>query len=776
MSLFKPIFYKSYFIGILLVFFSSNLLNAQNAKIQGRIISEDKAKSGFEIFLVGTSFSTKSDENGLFQIENIKPGKYILKTKSSGYEVFERHVTLQENEVKIIDCLLLKRSSKVNEVVVTGTKTFKNRNESSILVNSIDSKALGNLQVCNLSEGLKFQPGLRVETDCQTCNYTQLRIHGLQGGYSQILINGRPIFSPLMGLYGMEQIPVNMIEKIEIVRGGGSSLYGSSAVGGTVNVLTKLPQKNGYEINTSFQQINSQSHDMSIGGNMTVVNDSCNAGTTFFFAHRERTAFDANGDNFSEIPQLNNTSFGLSSFYRISKNQKLEVSINNLNEYRFGGEMKDQAAYLEKQSEERTHHIWMMSADYQINFNKKQSSFITYLAYQNTKRDHYTGIQPDSLDEMEIFLANPPYGNSNTTTIQEGIQLNHVLKDFFSTRNVLTLGTEIVSDKVFDQIPTYHYHVDQHTQDWGSFLQSDWDISKKLNILTGIRIDQHNMLSKIVVSPRAALLYKITKDLRFRLSYGSGFRAPQAFDTDLHIAFAAGGVSRVKLSPDLIEERSKSITTSLNFEKTTEKFIMDWTIEGFYTQLDNVFILQNIGEDAYGLIMEKQNGTSAYVYGMTLETQANFNKYLEYDMGFTFQKSQYQNEIKYYPEVGPIKNFLKTPRSYGYASINITPTSRWSMNVNYVFTGKMNLIHVGGAENFQTTQLIQTKIYSEINTKLTYTFRLQKSQLQMEVYTGVKNLLNAYQTDFDKGKNRDSNYMYGPNLPRSYFVGIKCKI
>ena len=105
---------------------------------------------------------------------------------------------------------------------------------------------LQNVQACNLAEGLSFQSGLRVETNCQTCSYTQLRMNGLPGGYSQILINGRPVFSPLAGLYGMEQIPTNMIDRIEIVRGGGSSLYGSSAVGGVVNVITKLPKKNDY--------------------------------------------------------------------------------------------------------------------------------------------------------------------------------------------------------------------------------------------------------------------------------------------------------------------------------------------------------------------------------------------------------------------------------------------------------------------------------------------------------------------------------------------------
>ena len=124
----------------------------------------------------------------------------------------------------------------LDEIVVTGTKTFKRRTKSPVIVNVLDNKKIEKVQACNISEVLSFQSGLRVETDCQTCNYTQLRINGLSGGYSQILINGKAIFSPLAGMYAMEQIPSNMIERIEVIKGGGSSLYGSSAIRGVVNL------------------------------------------------------------------------------------------------------------------------------------------------------------------------------------------------------------------------------------------------------------------------------------------------------------------------------------------------------------------------------------------------------------------------------------------------------------------------------------------------------------------------------------------------------------
>jgi len=147
------------------------------------------------------------------------------------------------------------KTQELSEFVITGTKTFRRKTDSPVIVNVLEGKALQNLQACNVSEGLKFQPGLRIETNCQTCNYTQLRMNGLQGAYSQILINGRPIMSPLLGLYGMEQLPSNMVERIEVVRGGGSSLYGSSAIGGTVNIITRLPEKNEYAVNANYHSI-----------------------------------------------------------------------------------------------------------------------------------------------------------------------------------------------------------------------------------------------------------------------------------------------------------------------------------------------------------------------------------------------------------------------------------------------------------------------------------------------------------------------------------------
>jgi outer membrane receptor for ferrienterochelin and colicins len=760
---------------LIVILSMSPIFSQETGSISGSLVSNNEAVIHANITLSNTKFKAKSDVFGNFIIENIPAGNYEIQVSGIEFQTNKKTISINKNEQKVVNFDLSNFQNSLKEVVVTGTKTFKRQTQSPVIVNVLDSKTLDNLQVCNLSEGLKFQPGLRVETDCQTCNYTQLRMNGLAGGYSQILINGRPIFSPLMGLYGMEQLPVNMIDRIEVVRGGGSSLYGSSAIGGTVNVITKIPKKNSFELNTTYQNINNQSNDYIVNGNATFVSENRDAGVSLFMNHRERDFYDANADNFSEIPLIENNSIGTTLFFKPTEDQKIEMSLSNLNEYRFGGEMVDKPAYLTQQSEERKHKIWMASLDYQINFNENNTSFITYGAWQNTDRKHYTGVFPDDPAGIQNQLENPPYGTSDTRTLQAGLQLNHKLNSFLKGTNVLTIGSEYISDKVFDEIGAYNYMVNQHTKNFGTFFQSDWEILASLNLLSGVRMDQHNLINKTILSPRLALLYKLKESTQFRLSYGTGFRAPQAFDTDLHIAFAGGGVSRVIYDPNLIEERSKSFSASMNYDKATEKYIVGFTLESFYTHLKDAFILVNVGQDNFGEIFEKQNGKGATVKGITLELRGNFNKKIQLETGLTLQKSEFEQAVTYLEGIAPTKKFLRTPNEYGFANLTYTPNKKLNVNLNYVFTGKMDIAHFAGATNQTTDEFKVTKSFSELNGKIGYTITNKKFDMDFEVYGGVKNIFNAYQNDFDIGKNRDSNYVYGTSLPRTVFIGLKIK-
>ena len=747
----------------------------QTGTINGTVNVDDN-KQEFATISISTDPIQVASTNskGYFYIDTIPYGTYTVTAEFKGYTKVTKTVILEKNNQKLeLNFNLNENLNLLDEIVLTGSKTYKRQTNSAVIVGIINSETLNNVQACNLSEGLKFQPGLRVETDCQTCNYTQLRMNGLAGGYSQILINGRPIFSPLTGLYGLEQLPTNMIERIEVVRGGGSSLYGSSAIGGTVNIITKVPKKNSYELNSFYQNINGKADDIVFSGNASLVSENKNSGVAFFFNHRDRDWYDENDDTYSELPKLENTSFGTNLFFLPKDNQKLEISISNLNEYRYGGEMVEKPAYLTQQSEERRTNVWMGSADYQVNFNDDNSSFITYAAWQNTKRKHYTGIFPDQEPEIQAHLENPPYGTSNVTTLQGGFQLNHKVYDFIKGTNTFILGTEYVYDDVFDEISTYNYLIDQTTKDIGAFLQSDWEISPSLTFLSGVRLDKHNLIDNLVFSPRLSLLYKYKANTQFRLSYGTGFRAPQAFDTDLHIAFAGGGVSRVSLSPNLIPEKSKSYSASINYDQPTEHYIVGFTLEGFYTRLNDAFFLQPIGQDEFGELFEKQNGQGATVQGVTLELRANFVKKIQFETGFTIQSSEFDNAVEYIEGVEGIRKFTRTPNDYGYATLSFKPNKKFNANLNYVYTGKMVMPHFAGAPNQLVDEMYTSDAFSELSAKIGYTIEIEKTQSNLEFYGGVKNIFNSYQSNFDIGKNRDSNFVFGPSLPRTLYVGIR---
>ena len=757
---------------VLLICINPLIINAQI--LQAKITSEGVEVPFSNIILKDSGIGVSSNEDGFYKFEKLKNGYHQIIVSSLGMIKKKLDIDIKEG-LNVIDIDLKPSIYNLNQVVVTGTKTFKRRTQSPVIVNVIDSRQLENVQACNLAEGLKFQPGLRVETDCQTCNYTQLRMNGLTGGYSQILINGRAIFSPLTGLYGMEQIPANMIDRIEVVRGGGSSLYGSSAIGGIVNVITKIPTSNNYSLGYDFSIINGDTQDKVISGNATVISANKNSGATFFVNNRNRGWYDHNGDNFSELSSLRDNTFGATLFLLPSKNQKLEANLGSIHEYRYGGEMIDGISHFSMQSEERVHDVLLGNLDYQINFNDSRLSFIAYLAAQQTNRTHYTGIRPEIGSTADVIhLKNPHYGTSLNTTKQAGFQMNHTISKFFGP-NVLTIGSEVVADDVMDEISTYNYLVDQKVVTQGVFFQSDWELTESFNLLSGARFDKHSLLDNIVASPRLSFLYKLRRETQIRLTYSTGFRAPQAFDTDLHMAFSGGGISRIILADDLKQERSKSLSASVNYDRASEQYVYGFTFEGFYTHLKDAFFQDPSGSDSYGDIFIKRNGAGARVKGLTMEFRANFKQKVQLESGLTLQQSLYDEAVEYSDNLPLKKEFLRSPNYYGYATISYNPNSKLSFAANLVHTGAMSLIHLAGAPGQLEDEFLESPVFNAIGIKSTYIQVLKESGIKIEYSVGVKNLTNDFQQEFDSSKNRDSNFVYGPSLPRTIYFGLTLK-
>ncbi len=748
-----------------------------DAVIIGHVVSGGEHIPFVNIYLEDTNHGTTTDVTGHYMMVDLPLGEYTLVARMIGYEIQKKPVTIKAGETLEVKFDLKESRIRVNEVVVTGTKTFKRQTESAVIVNVMDSKTIKNVAAQTVSETLNFQPGLRMEVDCQTCNYSQLRMNGLGGAYSQILMNGRSVFSPLTGLYGLEQLPAEMVERIEVVRGGASALYGSSAIGGTVNIITQMPQRNSYEITSNNSVIGNGAADYMVNGTITALSQKRNTGVALYTSLRQRNAYDHNNDNFSELPALTNNSFGLNSFFNVSERQKMEASFSSLHEYRYGGEMTDGPAYLAKQSEERTHNVLMGGLDYEITSDNYNTTFVVYLAGQYTTRKHFTGIAPYDESELQEYNNNPPYGHSKNYTLQTGTQLNHSMDNFLSGTNILTFGAEYLIDDVFDEIDAYNYLIDQNSRNFGVFAQSDWEVFRKLNLLSGVRADKHNFVDKIIVNPRLSLLYKPNENSQLRLSWSTGFRAPQAFDADMHIAFAGGGIQKVSLADDLKEERSQSLSTSLNWDKPTEKHIYGITLEGFYTRLQDAFILEETGKDAEGnSLIEKRNGGLSNVFGGTFEARANYNRLFQIEGGITLQRSMHEEPVEWSEQLPGTKDYLRSPDAYGYFTTTWTPGNRFNASLSGIYTGNMLVPHYGLAGDVGTPEqdvLFNTPEFLDVTLKLAYTINIKRVDSSVEIFGGAANLLNHYQDDFDTGRFRDSAYVYGPARPQTFFLGLR---
>jgi outer membrane receptor for ferrienterochelin and colicins len=738
-------------------------------RLSGTVVSDNQPVSEVvvRVYHDNRTLLDTTDSKGFFEFDDIT-SPCLVTCFHPDYFYAEQYLeTFPEGGVRIA---INSKQDDVGKVVITGTRTIKSRWDNAVVVDVMGKKDLEEIQACNLSDGLKFQPGLRVETDCQTCNYTQLRMNGLLGGYSQILVNGRPIMSPLTGLYGLEQIPVNMIDRIEVVRGGGSAAYGSSAIGGVVNIITRLPEYDQLSVNVQHQQLPGGVPDWLVNANGTKLWNSGKTGATAFFHMRDRKAYDHNDDQFSELPEIRNLSGGIQLFHQPTEQQKLEVSISAIHEERYGGDMLNRTPHRALQSEDRTHNVLLSTVDYQINSKDGNSSLIAYAAAQITDREHFTGIQPDDPEELSDYLTNPPYGTSLAQTVQGGLQANKVLENVIG-RNVLTVGTEYIFDNVDDRIPAYNYLIDQTTHTWGTFVQSDWDLSARWNLLSGVRMDLHNLLDQPVISPRMAALYNVSKNTQLRFSVSTGFRAPQAFDADMHIAFAGGGVSRIRLSEDLQAERSLSYTLSFRTDQPKENFIYGFSADVFHTTLRNAFALEETGSDQFGQVFIKANSDQARVYGATVETRLNIRGKFQTETGFTLQESVYQNPVQYIEGQSGKREFLRTPAAYGFATLRWDVSRLWKLTSQYLYTGPMLVAHFAGAPEQPEDEYTLSQNFHNVSLKLSRRITLQ-NQRSVVAYAGIRNLFNSYQNDFDSGKNRDSNYIYGPATPRIYYVGL----
>lgn len=747
-----------------------------DANIYGHVVD---TKSGEHvpyaiIHVKGTTIATTTDMTGHFFLKNLPEGTFTIEAKYMGYTTMSKMVTTKKNTSKELNFNLSPSDLSLDEVVVSANRSETKRRMAPNLVNVINGKVFDITQSTCLAQGLNFQPGVRTEDNCQNCGFTQVRINGLDGHYSQILVDSRPIFSSLNGVYGLEQIPANMIDRVEVVRGGGSALFGASAIGGTINIITKEPVRNSASFGHTLMSIGgSNSFDNVTTGNVSLVTDDNKAGVYAYGQTRNRKGYDHDGDGYTELPELNNQTFGLNSYLRLNPYSKLSLQYHGIHEFRRGGNRLEQAPHEANITEQVEHSIQGGGLTYDYFAPDEKNRLSAYFSFQTTARkSYYGGIGEGTDDDRDA--AGKAYGTTHDFTYVAGAQYVHNFSKLLFMPSDLTLGAEYNFDGLKDVILGYDRHFKQDVHIGSFFFQNEWK-SKQWGFLVGGRLDKHNLVDNIIFSPRANLRYNPTDNLNFRLTYAGGFRAPQAFDEDLHVGVVGGERLVTVLADKLKEERSNSFSISADIYHKFGNVQTNLLVEGFYTDLDNVFALRQLDRpDAQGnTVQERYNAYGAKVFGLNIEGKAMFTRWFSLQAGFTIQKSLYDEAIAWNDEVPEqkYKKMMRSPNRYGYFTATFTPVKRFTASITGNYTGSMLIGHAAGS-GVEEPKAVDTPDFMELNMKLAYDIPVSK-YLTLQVNGGIQNIANSYQKDFDKGWNRDSNYIYGPSLPRSYYVGVK---
>lgn len=759
--------------GLMLAFVAAS---AHTHTLSGGVFAPDKSKIvGATVRVLNTMLGAKNDKRGEFRIMHIPDGKHVLQVSCIGYETQQIDLEVKHTDPSniVLPKIEMQESiTQMKDVVVTATRSEKVYEDVPVKVSVLSNKIFENTASVTLKEGLNFQPGLRVETNCQNCGFSQVRLNGLEGQYSQILIDGKAIYSALNGVYGLDQIPTNMIERVEVIRGGGSSLYGGNAIAGVINIITKTPSSNFFSASTtqSFTDMSAPENVVQMNG--AIVNDEQNLGIHLFGSSIFRKEWDANDDGFTELGRLNVKTIGANMFYKPSYLSKISLEYHTLyHEVRGGDSLKLQPH--QSNITETTKHITnVLQLQYEQYINGTDDKFAIYASHQNTKRDSYYGSNRDL----------GAYGHTDNQSWAIGTQFNHVQNDLAGI-HILTLGYEYNNDQMDDLAPAYNRTISQEVFTNGIYLQDDWEIAKFLDFVFGARFDKHNLVEDWVISPRANILYKPIPDLSLRACYSTGFRAPQAFDEDLHITQVGGEGMVIQLSDDLKAEHSKSFSFSADYVLHIDELPIGLSLEYFNTKLSDAFVLTDVGKDESGnIIMMRENGGEGTVQGGTFEMEINPTNAINLKLGGTLQSSLYRDEVVWSdgdPENGiaaqSSDQIMRTPNCYGFFTLNYFASKRLSLSLSGIYTGKMYVPHYAGGINEsgeinQFDKLERSKAFMELNAKISYKVPFDPG---FELYIGMQNILNQFQDDFDRGIGRDAAYVYGPGRPRTIFCGIK---
>jgi len=661
-------------------------------------------------------------------------------------------------------------SIKDANIVVTGTKTKKVLQLSPVRTEIVDKSKIEAKAAKNLYEAINNELGVLAENNCQNCAATAVRLNGLDGRYSQILFDGMGTVSSLAGVYILQQIPAEMIERVEIVRGGGSALYGSGAIGGVINVIRKKPTKNEGSVGYRYDWIAGNvdgSRDVvgmhTVSGNISVVADNGKAGIAMWGSKSDRNAWDANDDGYSDLPEQLNKAMGGNGFITIMEGMELSFAGSTIYDDRRGGNaLKSEPFSTDVNIAEAAEWNWDNA---EIRLDHEVSRYLNYsiaYGYSGTHRHSYYG--PAGNDNLSEDTA--LFGNTENDFHVAGMTVNIIPV----SGHTITVGGEYSDDELRDSNPGMNRELSEHYKTIGMFAQYDWD-TRFFEIVAGARGDKHNELDEWEFSPRASVIFKLTPHIRWRNTVATGFKAPQVFDEDFHIeiSLAGGGATNHLIVNDdnLEAEHSRSYSSDISVDAHAGRFGFELTLGGFYTAIEDAMAVdyangQTVGTNTY-YTRKNEDGITEF-FGGNLQLELSYENLMKFTSGWTYQVARYENDQVY--DNGSFNEVPKVPELYGFSMVQLFFGGlQFAFSCQYM--GKQYVVYEG-----TTTELRETGTFVVLNARVEYKYMVD-NQRYVQLYTGVDNITDAYQEDLPVGQDRPAGYLYGPSKPLTIYAGAR---
>lgn len=725
--------------------------SAEECKLSGFIRDSDQQAINEALVLVEQlGVSTQTGPEGRYCFKALPAGDYHLLVSAAGFLEQHSH-PITVNGVPLTVDIVLQKTFRA-ETVVTGTRTERRLSEVPVRTELVKREAIDRTEARTLADAVEFTTGVRVEANCQNCNFSQLRLLGLEGPYTQILIDSQPIISSLTQVYGIEQIPERMIERIEVVKGGGSALYGAGSVGGVVNVIPKQPARSGGSLLIRPEVIDGEKA-YSVNGSFDWVSPNQDMFVNGFGQMDSADPVDVDGDGYSEVAKRDMVSFGArAGVYLLDGNARLSFDYAHINEDRRGGNNFDQPEFMADIAEAIDSTLDLMSLTW-LHTASDTTDYRLTLAYANNDRDTYygAGMDPNA------------YGRTENPLMVFDSQVNHRIG-----KHYLSAGVQYQRDELTDTQPAYDRYLDETYSNLGVFVQDDWIIGQGWELIYGARWDDFSELESGIVSPRAAVKYSPSTNVTARLSLSSGFRGPQVFDEDLHITQAGGQGQIIRNDPNLEEE--SSLSTSLGLEWTPVLGSGTGLLEAniFNTEIDDLFlVIDDDDPNTSDAEFTRVNYGSAFVRGFELNLGWTKGDRFQVQVGYVWQRSERDQED---PDFGSV-DFFRTPEQYGVASIMSKIPGDFELWLGAKYTGTMKVPHYAGY--IEEDRLETSDSFLTFDVRVAREFPLlNEPTTRLRLALGGRNITDEYQNDLDQGADRDAGYVYGPRFPRSYYLSL----